>query len=61
VLDVKESMRLGVGQHEKFFKQLDSSTDGFGTVAEYFGRGMFVRTAALTEPSASAVAKSNLR
>ena len=41
VLEMKESMRQSMHQHEKFFKQLESSTDGFSTVAEYFGRGMF--------------------
>jgi hypothetical protein len=46
VLDVKESMRQGVNHHEKFFKQLENSSDGFATVAEYFGRGMFMGSAA---------------
>ncbi len=34
-------MRQSVNQHDKFFKQLEKSSDGFSTVAEYFGRGMF--------------------
>jgi len=41
VKEIKESMRNSVSQHDKFFKQLDDSADGFATVAEYFGRGIF--------------------
>jgi len=41
VKEIKESMRASVSQHDKFFKQLDDAADGFATVAEYFGRGIF--------------------
>ena len=28
-------------QHDEFFKQLEQAEDGFTSIAEYFGRGMF--------------------
>eukprot|EP01083_Nonionella_stella_P075667 205784_1 len=40
VNEMKQSMKLSSGQHDKFFKQLDACPDGFSTVAEYFGRGL---------------------
>jgi len=40
ILDIKKSLQESIG-HEKFFKQLEGSHDGFATVAEYFGRGVF--------------------
>ena len=27
--------------HDDFFKQLELSSDGFSTVSDFFGRGMF--------------------
>jgi vacuolar protein sorting-associated protein 11 len=41
VKEIKDSMRQSATQHDRFFKQLDDSADGFATVAEYFGRGVF--------------------
>jgi len=41
VLDIKESMRSSSNQHDRFYKQLEDSSDPFSTVAEYFGRGIF--------------------
>ena len=37
---IKESMKSSAAAHDRFFKQLDDSADGFATVAEYFGRSM---------------------
>jgi Vacuolar protein sorting protein 11 C terminal len=37
---VYRSMREGATEQDKFFTQLRSSPDGFGVVAEFFGRGM---------------------
>eukprot|EP00164_Ancoracysta_twista_P003478 GFYU01004640.1.p1 GENE.GFYU01004640.1~~GFYU01004640.1.p1 ORF type:complete len:938 (-),score=267.55 GFYU01004640.1:157-2970(-) len=42
ILEIKRSLENSAGQHEQFFRQLDGATDGFSTVAEYFGRGVFV-------------------
>lgn len=39
VRDMKLSLRQSAVQHDRFFKQLADSADGFATVAEYFGRG----------------------
>jgi len=41
ILEIKRSLEENVGQHDQFFKQLEGSPDGFNTVAEYFGRGIF--------------------
>lgn len=41
VTEIKANMRQSAGQHDQFLKQLEDSTDGFSTVAEYFGRGIF--------------------
>jgi len=41
ILEIKRSLEENIGQHEVFFKQLEGSPDGFNTVAEYFGRGIF--------------------
>ncbi|GAM20486.1 hypothetical protein SAMD00019534_036610 [Acytostelium subglobosum LB1] len=39
-LEIKRSQQESAGQHDQFFKQLESSVDGFSTVSEYFGRGI---------------------
>jgi len=44
VREIQASMKQSALQHDKFFKALDQ--DGFATVAEYFGRGIFDKTAA---------------
>jgi hypothetical protein len=41
VKEIKDSMRQSSSAHDRFYKQLEDSSDGFGTVAEYFGRGIF--------------------
>ena len=41
VLHVKQSLEQKAGNHEQFFTQLESSTDGFKTIAEFFGKGIF--------------------
>ena len=41
VREIKDSLRSSVNAHDRFFKQLEDSADGFATVAEYFGRGVF--------------------
>ena len=41
VADMKHSLRASATHHDQFFKQLEDSRDGFATVAEYFGRGIF--------------------
>ena len=41
VREIKESMKSSATAHDRFFKQLEDSPDGFATVAEYFGRGIF--------------------
>lgn len=63
VMDMQEAMRASASQHDKFFKQLEDSADGFSTVAEYFGRGIFdkakpddAKTAAEKARTASAAA-----
>jgi len=41
VMGKKEAMKQSASQHDPFFKKLDASKDGFATVAEYFGSGIF--------------------
>ena len=41
VLNLKQSLRHKAMNHEQFYSQLESSNDGFTTVAEYFGKGIF--------------------
>eukprot|EP01092_Planopodium_desertum_P000551 TRINITY_DN10827_c0_g2_i3.p1 TRINITY_DN10827_c0_g2~~TRINITY_DN10827_c0_g2_i3.p1 ORF type:complete len:221 (-),score=17.47 TRINITY_DN10827_c0_g2_i3:58-642(-) len=41
ILDIKARLEEGAGEHDKFFKLLGDSHDGFDTVSEYFGRGIF--------------------
>jgi hypothetical protein len=40
-MEMKEAMKQSASRHDAFFKQLEDSADGFSTVAEYFGRGIF--------------------
>ena len=46
ILEMKRSLEVNAGQHDQFFKQLEGSTDGFTTVAEFFGRSIFARPTA---------------
>jgi len=41
IFEIKRSLEDNIGQHDQFFKQLEASGDGFSTVSEYFGRGIF--------------------
>jgi hypothetical protein len=41
VIEIRRLQEESAGQHDAFFKMLDQSQDGFSTVAEYFGRGIF--------------------
>ena len=41
IFEIKRSLEDNAGQHDQFFKHLEHSADGFSTIAEYFGRGMF--------------------
>jgi len=47
VIDMKRSLEQNADQHEQFFKMLEDSADGFATVSEYFGRGIFGKQVAL--------------
>lgn len=40
VMDIKDEGQQSKNQHDQFFKMLEGSNDGFGVVAEYFGRGI---------------------
>eukprot|EP00850_Spirogloea_muscicola_P019645 SM000195S05292 [mRNA] locus=s195:175118:179324:- [translate_table: standard] len=40
ILDTKRSLEQGAGNHDRFFQQVLSSSDGFSVIAEYFGRGL---------------------
>jgi len=41
MLEIKRSMEEHVGRHDQFFKQLEGSIDGFTTVSDYYGNGIF--------------------
>jgi len=41
VRSIRSSMHSSAQQHDRFFKQIEDAQDGFQTVAEYFGRGIF--------------------
>jgi hypothetical protein len=56
VIEMKEAMRASASAHDKFFKQLEDSKDGFSTVAEYFGRGIFDKAAANKNAAAASTA-----
>jgi hypothetical protein len=43
VTEIRRQLEQSSGQHDAFFKQLEGSHDGFATVAEHFGRGIFNR------------------
>lgn len=38
---MQRQLRARAQDHEEFYKQLSVSEDGFGKVAEYFGKGIF--------------------
>eukprot|EP00501_MAST-03F_sp_TOSAG23-6_P000088 GSMAST32.ASY1.ANO1.90.1 assembled CDS len=39
VHEIRQQLKRKAQKHEKFFEELESSADGFGKIAEYFGRG----------------------
>jgi vacuolar protein sorting-associated protein 11 len=41
IMDIKQKQQENAVDHDQFFKLLAQSTDGFSTVAMYFGRGIF--------------------
>jgi len=49
ILEIKRSLEENVGQHDQFFKQLEGSADGFTTVSDYFGRGIFNKPIILSD------------
>ena len=58
ILDMVKSQEAGRNQHDQFHAQLEKAEDGFGLVAEYFGRGLF--SSPLPVPTAS-IATSQFR
>ena len=57
-MDMVKSQEAGRNQHDQFHAQLEKAEDGFGLVAEYFGRGLF--SSPLPVPTAS-IATSQFR
>jgi len=44
IMDIVKANEEGANQHDKFSRQLEEEgNNGFATVAEYFGRGVFLR------------------
>jgi hypothetical protein len=43
-LELRRSAAASAADKDAFFKQLRSAPDGFGLVAEYFGRGLLANT-----------------
>ncbi|DAZ95770.1 TPA: hypothetical protein N0F65_010272 [Lagenidium giganteum] len=41
IMGLKTQLEQKAGNHEQFFNQLESAADGFHTIAEYFGKGIF--------------------
>ena len=52
ILDMVKSQEAGRNQHDQFHAQLEKAEDGFGLVAEYFGRGLFSSPLPVPAPSA---------
>ena len=46
VLDIQRAMKAGAMEQDRFFTQLREAPDGFGVVAEHFGRGLMNMTSA---------------
>ncbi|CAN6444038.1 unnamed protein product [Victoria cruziana] len=44
LLDMKKNLEENAKDHDKFFQQLKSSSDGFSVVAGYFGKGVVSKT-----------------
>jgi hypothetical protein len=43
ILEIKRELDESRSDHDAFFKKLHNAKDGFGVVAEYYGRGMFAQ------------------
>ncbi|KAI9988114.1 hypothetical protein PInf_024375 [Phytophthora infestans] len=41
ILGLKTQLEQKAGNHEQFYNQLETAADGFHTIAEYFGKGIF--------------------
>lgn len=41
IMGLKTQLEQKAGNHEQFFNQLETAADGFHTIAEYFGKGIF--------------------
>ena len=41
IFAIRANLGSRAGQHEQFFSELEKSTDGFSTVANYFGKRLF--------------------
>lgn len=41
VIEIKQNLEASAKDHNEFTRQLEGSTDGFSTVSDYFGRGIF--------------------
>lgn len=57
VAEHQQQQRQLARNQDEFFKQLESSVDGFGTIAEYVGRGMLCTVNEELQARASARAK----
>lgn len=42
IVELKRSLQENAADHDGFYKQLHGAKDGFGVVAEFFSRGMFM-------------------
>ena len=38
---IRGEMQESANQHDRFYKELEETPDGFKVVADYFGRGLF--------------------
>lgn len=41
IMGLKMQLEQKAGNHEQFYNQLETAADGFHTIAEYFGKGIF--------------------
>ena len=48
VRELQQSHRAAAGDTDAFFRQLKAAPDGFGLVAEYFGKGLLNNTSVST-------------
>lgn len=43
IIEIKRALQENSADHDAFFKQLHGAKDGFGVVADFYSRGMFVK------------------